>query len=141
MNIQTESLVVILPLSVRRGEAPFILEELMDKCQLTLVKFRSWAICNNTWRALLPTTVPEIHFSGYNSWACLFRDRDELVDPTERINTYCGPMDMTKWRSAHLRYRRGSYANLGVHASPEDLVVHVADPARLDLEKSLVFKG
>ncbi len=136
-----ETLVVIHPLSTRRGDAPLILEELMEKCQLNLIRFRAWSICNMTWHALLPESDAHINFSMYPSWVCLFVDKEGLVDPTERINDYCGPVDMTLWRSAHLRYKYGSYKKLGRHSPPEDRVVFVSSPERIDLEKGLLFKG
>lgn len=136
---------MIKPMSVGRGDAPKILEELLDKLPITLRLFRSWSVCNMTLTALcevsdLKYDDEKIHLGrGKDSWVGIFTHIDRISDPTSFITEYCGPLDPTNWQSHHLRKRYSAYTWLGKSAHPSDTVVHISRPDKVELESSLLF--
>lgn len=138
------SVVMIMPLSVGRGHGPKILRDLMDKCPITLRKFRSWSVCNTTWRALCDNDQEaQAHIDlalppgKRDAWICLFTHLDRTTDPTSAIESLCGPLDLWMRQDGQLRYKYWT-GNMNTHVA--DAIVRIAQPTRARLEASLLFR-
>ena len=136
---------VIKPLSVGRGQGPFILQDILDNNDLSLVKFRPWTICNTTWKALADISVdtdssfiadPELVSSvDRKAWICLFREPEDIPSQIAWFRDYVGPNNPREWTKKHLRFRY-SASN---HAS--DNVVYLSPPGKEELVDQLLFQN
>lgn len=138
------SLLIIKPMSVGRGDAPVILQDIFYHCPVALRMFRQFIICDTTLLALVEPTGPHHSTLDYEqekihparqipSWICVFTHLDRITDPTVLLNEYCGPLDVSQRTHQHLRYTYSTSFH------PSDNVVHIAIPERRQYEANLLF--
>lgn len=138
------SLLVIKPNAVGIGEAPRILNEVLDKLPVSLRFFRSSFICDTSWKALsmrhngvestLNYEVEKLNaVRPIVSWVCIITHIDRVTDPTDLLNNLFGPIDPTKRTHKHLRtkYNR-SYLS-------DSSIAHISVPERVEYEASVLL--
>jgi nucleoside diphosphate kinase len=146
------TLLIIKPMTVGRGHAAEILEEILSQCPVSLRLFRDFRICDTTLLAVCQSTRDAVSNLDYDqekihpprqqsSWIGLFTHIDRLTDPTQILEDYCGPLEPAQWKPHHLRYKYGGQSLVGVTAHPSDTVVHISKPARANYESSLLFQN
>ncbi len=137
------SLLIIKPLQIGRGQGPGILSDILNTSPLSLVSFRSWRICDTSWKALatdvagvksdIDYELEKIHaIRTIPSWICLFESTDSVSGPVDILNDICGPLNSSEWKPHHLRYKYSSD-----HRT--DSVFHISKPERVDFESSVLF--
>jgi hypothetical protein len=138
------SLLMIKPMSVGRGDAPFILEDLLENCPISLRLFRQFVVCDNTLMLLTKPVGPHHSTLDYEqekihpprhipSWICLFTHLDRQTNPRPMLDDYCGPLDRGAQLRSHLRSRYQKSPFLA------DDVVHLTASARAKHEATLLF--
>jgi hypothetical protein len=134
-------LVVIKPLSVGRGDAPNILEAILNHCPVVLRMYRQFALCSMTLDALRHSNNRSVFPAGAKgpSWICLFTHVDRVTNPTQCLDDYFGNMVPSEVLPGTLRHRYGGYSKLGPTAHLSDDVVHLAHETRADFEANLLF--
>jgi nucleoside diphosphate kinase len=135
------SLVVIKPLSVGRGEAPDILNNILMHCPVSLRMFREWTLCRTTLEVLMQGPHAPVFLLDNRSpcWVCLFTHNDRVSNPTPLIAEYVGSTDPWEVQPNTLRHQYGGFTRFGITAHPSDNVVHLADDNRAELEALLLF--
>lgn len=150
-DISPYAVLVIKPLSVRRGDGPRILRDLLDDCNLVLVKIREWNICPTTWDAIwniskdteseFTWTDKFINDSTCNScWILVLKSKDITKDVLDVLNSYCGSSeDLLTWKSDHLRYKYSPYSSQGLTLRKYDNVVYINPKGKQKLIADLLF--
>jgi len=149
-NPPVYTVVVIKPLSIGRGDGPKILEELLEKGNLVLHKIRSWDVCLNTWSAIWDISqgtesefewVTKLTTASFRQcWVLLLTHKDQVTDPADFLNDYCGPSNNNlKWKKHHLRYKYSAFAIQGLLMSKYDDVVYISPRGKQNLVATLLF--
>lgn len=145
----TYSVCLIKPSTIGRGDGPDVLSDMLDKGDLSLLKFKAWNVCSTTWSSLEEISKDtesalvykdEIRASGRASeaWACLVSTRRD-EHPTIVLNRIFGPNSFDQWRKNHLRYKYSAFSRLGKITHPSDTVVYIAPEGKEPLIASLLF--
>ena len=125
--MKNDALLIIQPLTIGRKQGADILAHILDKTNTSLVRFRPWAICGTTLRALY-ADAPAMRLPVHQreSWICQFTSLDDSTSAHAQIDTI-RPQIISKWKPLNTPPKIG------------DTVIRLTEPDRLDLELALLF--
>ena len=138
---------VIKPMTIGRAEGPLVLKDLLSTGDFRIVRKTPFNMCRNTWIALEDIsrgTESEFGFESFIkntstrdrvSWVMIVKHRDGVTDPTDLLNKLLGPVDPSKWKYSHLRYK---YARVG-NCSLDD-VAFVSPKSKANLTAMILIK-
>lgn len=145
MKAMPYSLVLIKPLTVGRGQAPLILEDILSHGTTSLRCFREWEACATTWRVLYPDPiVADAHIEicptgiGRKIWVGLFTHLIPTKSSDLTLDEIIGPKDPILHKPHHIRYK---YKPVNRIPHPADDVIHVSAPERTMFEAMLLFRN
>ena len=147
--VKPYAVMLIHPMTVRRHDTLDLIEAILDSCPVSLVKLRTWDMCNTTQTVLVDITkdTPEPFVRPQQAlshkWViCLFQNRDvlDLNNPYFDLKEVCGPQPFEQWQRAHIRMRF-SKAPKAPSLKEFDPVLSLIDPKKSKLAAQLLFQN
>lgn len=136
-NHSRYSLVIIRAMTIGRGHGPSVLSDILDTCDVSLIKMRQWVICDTTWNVIGDGPICS---SGkiFPSWICLFKSTLDL-DISRSLFDILGPNELDRCLPHHVKYKYKKSCFPSLEST--DNVLRITDGNRLELECMTLFEN